>query len=201
MFNSIVIWRVGGRGVDSTTQFISPFFLIYRKPRIYLFWNFLDGNVFFNNFSRVLVIPKIKIHISNTAQNRKFSTRDFFSKCDQIRSFLRIWSHLLKKSLMEDFNFCAVQNFFLKNSREIYRVVKSTSLLGYLIPKEPGNNRVKLFILICSNLLGSSKIECTLAKADYENGCCARAKRIQYLDIRTTIVEEIYEANSRFRVK
>ena len=143
MFNSIVIWRVGGRGVDSTTQFISPFFLIYRKPRIYLFWNFLDGNVFFNNFSRVLVIPKIKIHISNTAQNRKFSTRDFFSKCDQIRSFLRIWSHLLKKSLMEDFNFCAVQNFFLKNSREIYRVVKSTSLLGYLIPKEPGNNRVK----------------------------------------------------------
>ena len=27
---------------------------------------------------------------------------DFFSKCDQIRSFLRIWSHLLKKSLMEN---------------------------------------------------------------------------------------------------
>ena len=33
---------------------------------------------------------------------------EFFSKCDQIRSFLRIWSHLLKKSLMENFNFCAV---------------------------------------------------------------------------------------------
>ena len=31
----------------------------------------------------------------------KFSIKDFFSKCDQIRSFLRIWSHLLKKSLME----------------------------------------------------------------------------------------------------
>ena len=29
----------------------------------------------------------------------KFSIKDFFSKCDQIRSFLRIWSHLLKKSL------------------------------------------------------------------------------------------------------
>ena len=26
---------------------------------------------------------------------------DFFSKCDQISSFLRIWSHLLKKSLTE----------------------------------------------------------------------------------------------------
>ena len=31
----------------------------------------------------------------------KFSSKDFFSKCDQIRRKLRIWSHLLKKSLME----------------------------------------------------------------------------------------------------
>ena len=38
----------------------------------------------------------------------KFSIKDFFGKCDQIRSFLRIWSPLLKKSLMENFNFCAV---------------------------------------------------------------------------------------------
>ena len=38
----------------------------------------------------------------------KFSIKDFFSKCDQIRSFLRIWSHLLKKSLTENFIFCAV---------------------------------------------------------------------------------------------
>ena len=38
----------------------------------------------------------------------KFSIKDFFSKCDQIRSKLRIWSHLLKKSLMVNFIFCAV---------------------------------------------------------------------------------------------
>ena len=38
----------------------------------------------------------------------KFSIKDFFSKCDQIRSVLRIWSHLLKKSLMENFIFCPV---------------------------------------------------------------------------------------------
>ena len=38
----------------------------------------------------------------------KFFIKDFFSKCDQIRSFLRIWSHLLKKSLAENFIFCAV---------------------------------------------------------------------------------------------
>ena len=38
----------------------------------------------------------------------KFSVKDFFSKCDQIDRKLRIWSHLLQKSLMENFIFCAV---------------------------------------------------------------------------------------------
>ena len=45
----------------------------------------------------------------STAQKMHFSIIDFFGKCDQIRSFLRIWSHLLKKSLMENFIFCAVR--------------------------------------------------------------------------------------------
>ena len=44
----------------------------------------------------------------------KFSIKDFFSKCDQIRSFLRIWSHLPKKSLMENSIFCAVYNLFFQ---------------------------------------------------------------------------------------
>ena len=39
----------------------------------------------------------------------KFSIKDFFSKCDQIRRKLRIWSHLLKKSITENFIFRAVQ--------------------------------------------------------------------------------------------
>ena len=38
----------------------------------------------------------------------KFSITDFFSKCDEIRGNLRIWSELLKKFLMEIFIFCAV---------------------------------------------------------------------------------------------
>ena len=49
---------------------------------------------------------------TETRQKMKFSIKDFFSKCDQIRSFLRIWSHLLKKSLMENFIFCAVWGGF-----------------------------------------------------------------------------------------
>ena len=43
-----------------------------------------------------------------TAQKMKFSIKEFFSKFDQIHSFLQIWLHLLKKSLMENFIFCAV---------------------------------------------------------------------------------------------
>ena len=38
----------------------------------------------------------------------KFSIKEFFSKFDQIRRKLRIWSHLLKKSLMENFIFFVV---------------------------------------------------------------------------------------------
>ena len=43
--------------------------------------------------------------IAYTAQKKKFSINDFLSKRDQIRKKLRIWSHLLKKSLMENFIF------------------------------------------------------------------------------------------------
>ena len=40
----------------------------------------------------------------------KFSIKDFFSKCEQTRSKLRIWSHLLKKFLNENFIFlCSVK--------------------------------------------------------------------------------------------
>ena len=38
----------------------------------------------------------------------KFSIKDFFSKLDLIRSFLQSWLNLLKKPLMKNFIFCAV---------------------------------------------------------------------------------------------
>ena len=50
----------------------------------------------------------ILISIMDTAQKMKFSIKDFFSKCDQVRSLPWIWSHLLKKCLMENFIFCVV---------------------------------------------------------------------------------------------
>ena len=48
-----------------------------------------------------------------TAQKLNFSTKDFFSKCDQTRRKLRIFSHLLNKSLMENLIFCAVDKLHL----------------------------------------------------------------------------------------
>ena len=61
-------------------------------------------------FSKIFKIPEMLTidETSTTVQKMKFSVKDLFSKCDQIRSFLMIWSHLLKKSLMENFIFCAV---------------------------------------------------------------------------------------------
>ena len=41
----------------------------------------------------------------------RISIKDFFSKCDQIRSFIRILLHLLKKSLMKDIFLCSVNDY------------------------------------------------------------------------------------------
>ena len=43
-----------------------------------------------------------------TAQKMKFSIKNLFRICDQIRRKLRIWSHLLKQSSTENFFFCAM---------------------------------------------------------------------------------------------
>ena len=50
--------------------------------------------------------------------------KNFFSICDQIGSFLRIWPHLLKKSLMKNFIFCfmlLVSCGFYHNDIQIFK--------------------------------------------------------------------------------
>ena len=58
---------------------------------------------------------------------KKFSIKDFFSNCDQIRRKLWIWSHLLKKSFIKKFHFlCNVyirQNGYQLESRRIIKKV------------------------------------------------------------------------------
>ena len=80
--------------------FICQLFLITRLYQWPAKWNKFNTDIFFHN----------EAALSNTAQKMKFSIKDFFSRCDQIRSFLRIWSHLLKKLLMENFMFCLVKS-------------------------------------------------------------------------------------------
>ena len=53
-----------------------------------------------------------------TAQKMKFSIRDFFRKCEQIRSFMWVWSYLLKKFFMKNFIFSAVTE--LKNVQKLF---------------------------------------------------------------------------------
>ena len=78
------------------------------------FWGKFYFAMEFRHLEEVLYIIREYCKYKNshydwyTVKKKKFFIKDFFSKCDQIRSFLRIWSHLLKKSLMENFFLCAV---------------------------------------------------------------------------------------------
>ena len=59
---------------------------------------------------------------------------EFSSKCDQIRRKLRIWSHLVEKSLMENFIFCAeevipdIYSIMLLQKCESQQIYKETPL-------------------------------------------------------------------------
>ena len=74
----------------------------------------------------------VYVRRSYTAQKMKFSIMEVFSKCDQIRRKLQIWSNLLKRSLMENFVFCAVKIQYRTcrvNERQVCRQSKSVSLV------------------------------------------------------------------------
>ena len=58
------------------------------------------------NFNKFLATDFIK---QTLHKKSKFSIEDFFNKCYQIRSFLWIWSYLLKSS-MENFFFFVLKN-------------------------------------------------------------------------------------------
>ena len=72
-------------------------------------------------------------HFEDTAQKMKFSITDFLSKCDQIRNFLQIWSHLLKQSLIETSFFCAVEDINVKVDLSNYATKADVKLQQKLI--------------------------------------------------------------------
>ena len=59
-----------------------------------------------------------------TAKKMKFSIKDFFSKCDQTRRKLRIWSRFLNKSLTKNFIFlCSVSKNFFSVTKSDFREI------------------------------------------------------------------------------
>ena len=61
-----------------------------------------------HQYFRFFSSPHYFITLPHTSKKMKFSIKHFFCKCDQIRSFLRIWSHLQKRFWTQNFIFCAL---------------------------------------------------------------------------------------------
>ena len=53
-------------------------------------------------------VPLLSLAVTHCHSLSLIVKRCIARKCDQIRRKLQIWSHLLKKSLMENFIFCAL---------------------------------------------------------------------------------------------
>ena len=60
----------------------------------------------------LLLLETNLIQFAYTTQKMRFSFIDFFSKYNHVHRKLRIWSPLLKKSLLENFIFCALIRIF-----------------------------------------------------------------------------------------
>ena len=83
--------------------------LFLRKKNVLcvaLFLNNVKRNVF--RFKKTWIyLHALASCLAIFAQRMKFSIKDFFNRCGQTRSFLWIWSDLLKKSLIVNLIFCA----------------------------------------------------------------------------------------------
>ena len=109
-------------------------------PGLNFFSSFLSAFYFTNirpllPASHTQTLPGRLIQRAHTAQIIKFFIKKFFSKCDRIRRKLRIWSHLLKKFLTENFIFCAMSPLHtagLKPGTFGFRVQLLTTMLSAL---------------------------------------------------------------------
>ena len=91
----------------------------YLGIKINFYWKFIEHartHTWFILFTYAITYELYSFWRIRTVQKMNFSIKDFFSKCDQIRSFLRIWSHWLKKSLMETFIFVRWRVFKCKHT-------------------------------------------------------------------------------------
>ena len=81
--------------------------LTRKNTRIWILfthWMYFMLECFVTVIVGVIFVGLLLLHCT---KNKVFHF-SFFNKCGQIRSFLWIWSHLLKKSTTENFIFCAM---------------------------------------------------------------------------------------------
>ena len=125
----------------------------------------------------------------------KFSIKDFFSKCDQIRRKLRIWSYLLKKSLME--NFCAVILAICNSYDNLYLIQRP-------YPKGPERRKacqeaLKKITLQPGVYLPSNP-EGVVVSIDYNSGIpmqsAAKAPFLAWFSVRKCGIKELEEMNA-----
>ena len=118
---------------------------------INIFKDLINSNMHDNG---ITIMLKLCDSVSCTALKIKFFIKDFFSKCDQIWRKLRIWSHLLKKSLMENFIFCAVM-FIIQQELDKMKSMWNTHYIRKV------RNAPRLFCI-------KVKIFCILCKSNQE---------------------------------
>ena len=105
-FMIITAWKVSKYGVISGLYF--PAFGLNTERHFVSNYS-VFGHFSLSEFYRFMIFL---FYFSNRFIVNDFSghrtKNEVFRICDQICSFLQIWSHLLKKYLMKNFNFCAV---------------------------------------------------------------------------------------------
>ena len=122
-----------------------------------------------------------------TAQKLKFSIKNFCSKCDQIHRKLRIWSHLLKKSLMENFMFVECHVPVIRVVQKMKFSIKDSS--GFPANLVTFNEEIlnEKFYFLCSdscwnfhwinvfNILKFATEKCNISRLKLKNFMCHKA--------------------------
>ena len=91
------------------TESVFMFFLKWKLFTVLCITQYIVGKFIWTSFDWLLFLGlSDNCRALDSAQKMKFYIKDFSSKCDQIHRFLRIWSHLLEKSVKESFIFCVM---------------------------------------------------------------------------------------------
>ena len=142
----------------------------------------------------------------------KFLIKDIFCKCEQIRSFLRIWSHLLKKSLIENFIFCAVfiWNEFPNPVRKMFCtfLAMSTKNLAsfqevaeaYLEPSQPSMMELLFTKSSITRVWLGSKNVCKLLKTNLLRQCLNKYYDVYTCGVYLSLIKR-FSTFSRIQLK